>query len=97
MTIFFVSRHPGAVEWIRRRQFGGIVCPSLNLNDVRPGDEVWGTLPMDVAAEVCRRGAVFRALVLPMKDQDRGRPLSADEMDAMGAALRTFHVTAVDD
>lgn len=46
MTTWFVSRHPGALQWMHRHG------PSLDRHvthlaaaDVQPGDRVYGTLP----------------------------------------------------
>jgi hypothetical protein len=50
----FLSRHPGAVEWARRR---GLVVDQwlahLEVAQVQPGDTVIGTLPIHLAAQVC--------------------------------------------
>ena len=92
MTAYFVSRHPGAVDWARRR---GIVAEALRHLDtecVGPGDRVLGTLPVSVAAEVCARGARYFHLSLDVPPEARGRDLSADEMEAFGAELQEYDI-----
>jgi CRISPR-associated protein Csx16 len=93
MTIFFVSRHPGALDWMRRH---GIAfdrhAPHLAIEKVRAGDTVIGSLPVNLAAEVCARGATYRHLSLEVTAADRGRELSADELDGLDATLATYEI-----
>jgi CRISPR-associated protein Csx16 len=93
MTIFFVSRHPGALRWI---QDHGIAfdrhLPHLSMEEVRPGDTVIGSLPVNLAAEVCARGATYRHLSLKIAADDRGRELSAEELQQYDACLETCFV-----
>jgi CRISPR-associated protein Csx16 len=51
-----------------------------------------GTLPMHLAAAVCARGARFLALELELPPDFRGRPLSADDMEHLGARLVEYRV-----
>lgn len=91
--MYFVSRHFGAIDWARRQ---GLPVdrwvPHLRLEDVAPGDTVAGTLPVTLAAEVCRRGARYLHLSLDLPPHWRGRELSADELEQAGARLECFHV-----
>ena len=94
MTTFFVSRHSGAVEWVTRqglkvdRQIAHLE-PGL----VQPGDIVIGILPVNLASDVCRRGARYFNLSLDLPPEARGRELSADELDGYGARLEEFTIT----
>lgn len=92
-TIWFVSRHPGAVEWAARR--GLIVdrqIAHLETGEVKPGDTVIGTLPVNLAAEVCRRGARYLNLSLDLPLEARGRELTAEELERFGARLERLVV-----
>ena len=93
MNTWFVSRHPGALQWMRQH---GLAfdrhVPHLDPADVQRGDTVIGTLPVHLAAQVCARGAVYLHLVLEMPAQQRGQELSASELQALGATLQPFHV-----
>ena len=93
MTCWFVSRHQGAVDWARIRKLPvDRFVSHLNVNDVRPGDSVMGTLPVELAAEVCRRGAKFYALCLTVSETQRGHGLTAEDLDRQDARLQRYHV-----
>lgn len=96
--IYFISRHKGAIEWIKRQHDWQIDCflPHLSVKDITAGDVVLGTLPLHLAAEVCARGADFYFLQLPQQSSLRGSEYSADEMEKMGCCLRRFEVHACD-
>lgn len=95
--IYFVSRHPGAVDWIKQQAEWKIDCfvPHLDTAVLRAGDVVLGTLPLYLAAEVCEAGIEFYFLQLPQQEDKRGSEYSAAEMDLMGCRLRRFVVKAV--
>lgn len=98
MTTYFVTRHPGALEWAARQ--GLRVDRQLDHLDVAilaPGDVVIGILPVHLAAEVCRRGARFFNLSLDVPPEARGRELGADELERYGARLEEYRVEQVHD
>ncbi len=98
MSTFFLSRHPGAVEWARRQ---GLVVDQwlthLEVAQVQPGDTVIGTLPIHLAAQVCARGGRYLHLSLDVPPQWRGRELTADELEAAGARLEGFRILCEDE
>ena len=96
MTTWFVSRHPGALQWMQ--QCGpAFDCHVTHLDpaDVQRGDTVIGTLPVHLAAQVCARGAAYLHLVLDAPQAVRGRELSAHELLALGATLEPFDIRPV--
>jgi CRISPR-associated protein Csx16 len=86
---FFVSRHPGAIEWARRHPWGVRTrfIAHLDVGQIESGDVVIGTLPIPLAAEVCARGARYLHLVIRLSAGQRGTELSAAELDEAGAWL----------
>lgn len=92
MTVWFVSRHPGAVEWARRRGLEAVATDHLDPAKVGFRDVVIGTLPVGLVAEVQHRGASFYILELNLPAEARGRELSADDMDRFGARLVEYRV-----
>lgn len=93
MTTWFVSRHPGALHWMQ--QCGPTFdrhVEHLDPAHVQPGDRVIGTLPVNLAAQVCARGAAYWHLALEMPASARGRELSAQELLALGATLQQFDI-----
>ena len=97
MTTWFVSRHPGALEWMRRQGVAvDRMVPHLEPRDVDNGDTVIGTLPVNRVAELQDRGARYIHLVLELPPDWRGRELSADDMENIGARLCEYRVSVVD-
>lgn len=94
MTIWFVSRHEGALQWMRQ---SGVAfdrhVPHLDPAEVLTGDTVVGSLPVNLAAQVCQRGAAYWHLALQMPAEARGRELSADELARMGASLQRYSIS----
>ncbi len=93
MTVWFVSRHAGAIEWARGQGLA-IDCwvPHLDVAQVQQGDTVAGTLPIHLAAQVCQHGARYLHLRLDLPPHLRGQELSADDLSAGGARLDAFDV-----
>ncbi|MXS85656.1 CRISPR-associated protein Csx16 [Nitrosomonas sp. HPC101] len=93
MTIWFITRHPGAIEWAARH---GIAwdryVPHLDPEEVAAGDTVIGSLPVHLAAAICARGASYFNLSLDMPAHLRGWELDADVLEACGARLEKYFV-----
>ncbi|CAI8770930.1 CRISPR-associated protein Csx16 [Methylocaldum szegediense] len=93
MTTYFVTRHPGAVDWARE---SGISVDRqlahLDIAEVKSGDWVIGTLPVHLAAEVCALGARYFHLALEIPPGWRGRELSAEDLRRFGARIVEYRV-----
>lgn len=90
---WFVSRHPGAIEWALRQGISpDMIVSHLDTGIVGTDDTVIGTLPVNLAARVCARGARYLHLSLELPVGWRGRDLSADELMAAGAATEQYEV-----
>ena len=96
MTSYFVSRHPGAIEWAARQHMPvdqrlGHLDPAI----IKVGDTVIGSLPVNLAAQVCAAGAAYWHLSLELPVELRGVELSAEDMRRLGARVERFDVTAM--
>ncbi len=90
---WFVSRHPGALAWLAEQGVTvDCVVAHLEVERIRPGDWVLGTLPVSLAAEVCARGACYVHLDVPLTADLRGRELSAAQLREAGARLCVYQV-----
>ena len=96
MTTLFVSRHPGALDWAAGEGVAvDAVIAHLDLEIIRPGDVVIGTLPIHLAARVCERGGRYLHLSLELPPEQRGRELSAADLRRFGVRLEEFRVIPV--
>jgi CRISPR-associated protein Csx16 len=93
----FVSGHPGAVEWARRRGIMARHVVHLDMDEVTPGLRIIGTLPAHLIAQVTSRGADFYHLAMDARQGDRHRELPADEMEALNARLMRVEVKVLAD
>ena len=91
MTAYFITRHPGAADWARQQGLAvDVVLEHFDTTAVRPGDTVIGTLPVNLAAEVCARGGRYLHLSIRLPVDKRGRELSAADLQALGARVEEY-------
>lgn len=98
MTAIFVTRHKGAADWALVRGLTAVLKPHLEKGDIDrlgAGDVVLGTLPVNVVADVNAKGARYLHLVLEIPEAERGKELSADDMERLGARLEEYQVERV--
>jgi len=89
---WLVSRHPGAHRWLEQQGLQATTILHLDPAQVSRGDEVYGTLPLHLAAAVCARGARFFCLALDLPASLRGREIDPETMTALGARIEEFIV-----
>jgi len=88
-----VSRHPGALLWLRRRGIDGDQrLAHLDPAMVDSGDTVIGTLPLYLAGSLCRKGVEVVGLIIDTPAKWRGLELTADQIEAANARLHRFEV-----
>ncbi|MBK1645214.1 CRISPR-associated protein Csx16 [Thiocapsa imhoffii] len=93
MTTYFVSRHPGARDWAAEEGLTvDAVIDHLDPAIIEPGDILIGSLPVNLAAEVCARGARYLNLSLDLPAAWRGVELSAEQMRACGARVEEYRI-----
>lgn len=97
MTQWFISRHPGACEWMAKQSIViDRVVAHLDPLEVNSGDIVYGSLPINLAAQLCERGARYIHLSLVIPFAWRGKELSADELGMIGARFEEFTIQRMD-
>ena len=83
-----VTRHPGAIEWLRTKGFDGVIVPHLPADTIRPGITYIGVLPIPMIQKILDTGSRFYLLVMPEVTQiQRDREMTPEEMDSAGAKL----------
>lgn len=96
MTTYFISRHPGARDWAASQGIAvDRMVSHLDPLTIQPGDLVLGTLPVNLAAQVCARGGRYLHLSLDLPAPMRGQELSADDMSRLGARLEEYLIRQV--
>lgn len=90
--LHFVSRHAGAIDWLRCLADPDCIHDRLDPKDISSGDVVAGNLPIHLAAEICARGATYLHLRVLVPEALRGSELSAEQLRELGAELRKVEV-----
>jgi CRISPR-associated protein Csx16 len=92
-TTWFVTRHAGAREWAARQGLKvDRVVHHLELEDVRTGDKVIGSLPVNLVAELNEKGVDYFHLILPLPPDLRGKEITVEMMIKLGAKLEQYIV-----
>jgi len=93
MATYFVSRHLGAVEWAAEEGIVVDECIShLNLETIKQGDVVIGSLPVHMVAGICRQGGRYLHLRIEFSAELRGKELTVEDMRACHARLEAYTV-----
>lgn len=89
MNEIIVSRHAGAVEWLREiKGVTGKVIPHFDEKVEVKGKKVYGTLPVHLIKEIIDNGGEFYLINLPsVAFSQRGEELTPSEMEEAGAQL----------
>ena len=94
MTTYFISRHPGAVEWAESEGFHvDERLAHFDVTIVEQGDCILGTLPINLVAQVNERGGKYMHLTLELPSELRGKELTANDMREFCARLEPYQAT----
>lgn len=98
MSIWFVSRHEGAIEWMKAQSQWHVdhFVAHLDVTLVKKNDVVIGVLPIALAAEVCVRNAEFYALVVPQTYNQRGNEHTFEDMKQAKCYLMRYDIRQID-
>jgi CRISPR-associated protein Csx16 len=88
MNTIIVSRHAGAVEWLRSQGIVGDVLSHVGDATQIAGKRVIGALPLHLAVHAAAVGSIDMVL----RPEQRGQDLTAAEMEAAGASIRWYVV-----
>ena len=94
MTRLIITRHAGAVEWLRRHHpalvEGAEVVSHFGPEEIArlgAGDAVIGVLPLGLVAELNKRGIRTFLIDVRVPRELRGKELTAEDMEALGATV----------
>lgn len=91
MATIFVSRHPGAIEWMKHQPIHvDRWLMHLQIEEVKPKDVVIGNLPIHLACQICELGARFFSLEIAMPLEKRGMELKAQDLKVMNCAMKEY-------
>ena len=86
--IIIVTRHPGAVRWLREKGYEGVVVAHLTPDQITQGNIYIGSLPLPMISIILDKGSRFFLLNLPeIAFSQRGQDMTPEEMDRAGALL----------
>ena len=86
--IYIVTRHAGAIAWLKAKHFAGVVVTHLAVDQIRSGNIYIGVLPIPMIQQILDAGSRFYLLVMPeVSLAQRDREMNPAEMDAAGAKL----------
>lgn len=97
MTIYFITRHPGALQWAEQNQLHYDVHAEhlLCLSDLQSGDTVVGTLPINMVYQLNQKNVGYVHLSLQIPPSLRGIELTAEQLNGCQASLEKFEVKQV--
>ena len=88
---WIITRHEGAVCWLRKHGIEGRVKKHLYVNDLnefKEGDNVFGALPINLWIELLNKGVELYQIVIPgLNYSERDSDLSVSEMEERGTSL----------
>lgn len=96
-TTYFVTRHAGAIQWAEQQNLKNVVqVKHFDASIIKPGDQVVGTLPINLIAEINRYGGHYGHITLKLTESERGKELTASDMERLGAKIEWFSAVAID-
>lgn len=94
MTVYLVSRHKGAVEWMNHmgHHYDEHLTHLDNYDQLSAGDTVVGSLPINLVADLAEHGVSYMHLSLYIPEYLRGIELSAEQLSQLDAKLEAYRV-----
>ncbi len=96
MAVYFVSRHFGAIAWMKKQNIHvDHWIEHLDILALQRGDIVIGVLPVHIAAQLSEMGVAFYALSIEQSLATRGQELSAEDLDRLQCHLHRYEVKKI--
>lgn len=96
MTTWLVTRHQGAIDWVKAQNISfDELVPHLDTEKVQQGDTVIGVLPLKDIATLNAKGARFFALDIEVRFSQRGKELTATDLENSGCHLQEYQVKKI--
>lgn len=94
MTVYFITRHPGALEWAKQSNitFDVHATHLFSLERFQAGDKVIGTLPINLIYQLNQAGVRYFHLSLVVPSELRGVELNAKQLVECQASLEEYVV-----
>lgn len=94
MTVYFISRHAGALDWAKEQNihFDIHLTHLDNLDGLNPNDIIIGTLPINMVADLNMRQIRYVHLSLRIPAKLRGIELNAEQLRLCQIQLQEFSV-----
>lgn len=99
MMTYFITRHPGAVQWANAHNvsFDVHLEHLLSLDKLQSGDVVIGTLPINLISQINAMSVRYIHLSLQIPPELRGVELTVEQLKQCYATLKEFQVTKLAD
>lgn len=97
MTTYFITRHVGALDWAKANDvhFDVHLPHLLNVDELKSGDVIIGTLPINIISQINELGVRYIHLSLDIPPQLRGVELTVEQLNECQATLEEFYVKKV--
>ncbi|HIF9493542.1 TPA: CRISPR-associated protein Csx16 [Photobacterium damselae] len=97
MAMYFISRHPAALEWVNTQniKIDHWLEHLLDLSLFVSGDIVLGTLPIQLVAALNQKGVQYGHFSLTVPPQWRGSELNLEQVLQCQPEITYFHVEQV--
>lgn len=97
MSVFLVSRHQGAVDWMAHmgHHYDQHLTHLQNYSDLSIGDKIIGSLPINIIADLAKHGVSYLHLSLYIPEHLRGIELTAEQLSKLDAKLEEYVVRRV--
>lgn len=97
MSIYLVSRHQGAVEWMQYmgHHYDEHLTHLDNYDNLCAEDVVVGSLPINIVADLAEYGVSYRHLSLYIPEHLRGIELTANQLSSLDAKLEGYDVRRI--